>query len=378
MEMFMKAAVFTEVGKPLAIEDLELQPPKQGEVKIKMAASGVCHTDLSVMNGTLPGSSPMVLGHEGAGVVEEVGPGVTSVAPGDHVVTCWVGQCGYCYMCLRNEPNLCENSLLIQALGTQADMTPRFERADGTAVHQFCGTGTFSPYSVLPEFSVVKIRKDMPLDVAALLGCGVLTGVGSVFNSANVSHGSSVAVIGLGGVGLSVIQGARIAGATQIIAVGRAEDKLELARKMGATHTVNNRDVDGVTAVKALTETTPSGTPRGVDYSFEAVGTSGTVQEAIGYLRRGGTMCFLGVPQMSDKLELNIFGELFFNNKTVMGGYYGGANAKRDIPELVDHYLAGRLMLDELISNRIPVDKVNEAFDSMQSGGLARSLITYD
>lgn len=371
-----RAAVFTAIDQPLEIQDLELDAPKSGEVKVKMAASGVCHSDLSIQNGTLPLPPPIVLGHEGAGVVVEVGDGVTGIAPGDHVVTSWVGQCGTCYACTHGQPYLCEVTALVQATNALLDGTPRFSR-DGSPVGQMSACGTFTEYTVVPSIACVKLPEDIPLNRAALLGCGVLTGCGAALNTAQVRPGDSVAVIGCGGVGLNVIQGARIAGAAQIIAVDMVATKLELAKTFGATHTVNAGDGDPVEQVKALTGAGPMG-PRGVDAAFEVVGSTALLQQALGMTRRGGKVVFVGVPRMDDLMTWGPFMELFAFDKRISGSFYGHCNIHRDVNRYVDLYREGKLLLDELVSATITLDDVNGAFEAIEKGEVARSVIVYD
>lgn len=371
-----RAAVFTGVGQPLEIQELVLDDPKPGEVKVKIAASGVCHSDLSIQNGTLPLAPPIVLGHEGAGVVVDVGEGVTAFRPGDHVVTTWVGQCGTCYTCTHGEPFLCEATSLVQATNALLDGTPRFS-LDGKPVGQMSACGTFTEYTVVPAIACVKVPDDIPLDRAALLGCGVLTGCGAAINTGGVQPGDTVAVIGCGGVGLNVIQGARIAGAAHIIAVDMVASKLELAKTFGATHTVNAGDGDPVEAVKALTSIGPMG-PRGVDIAFEVVGATALLQQALSMARRGGRVVFVGVPRMDDMMTWSPFMELFAFDKKVSGSFYGHSNIHRDINRYVDLYREGKLLLDELVSRTISLDDVNGAFDALEKGEVARSVISYD
>lgn len=370
-----RAAVFTGVGQPLEIKELELDAPKAGEVKVKIAASGVCHSDLSIQNGTLPLAPPIVLGHEGAGVVVEVGDGVTSFKEGDHVVTTWVGQCGTCYTCMRGEPSLCEVTALVQATNALLDGTPRFSEG-GSPVGQMSACGTFTEYTVVPSIACVKVPEDIPLDRAALLGCGVLTGCGAALNTAGVKPGDTVAVIGCGGVGLNVIQGARIAGAAHIIAVDMVASKLELARTFGATHTVDASEGDPVEAVKALTGSGPMG-PRGVDIAFEVVGSTALLQQALGMARRGGRVVFVGVSRMDDMMTWSPFMDLFAFDKKISGSFYGHSNIHRDIARYVDLYREGKLLLDELVSATITLDDVNAAFAALEKGEVARSVIEY-
>ncbi len=365
----MKAAVLTGVDTPLEIrDDVEIAAPGPGEIRVEVAASGVCHSDLSVQNGTIPLPTPMVLGHEGAGIVAAVGEGVATVAPGDHVVLSFVPACGECYTCLRGQPYICEKSAM-QAAGGLLDGTTRLT-AGGAALHQMACLGTFGESAIVPEISVVKIADDVPLDVAALIGCGVLTGVGAAINTASIQPGDTVAVIGCGGVGLNVIQGARIAGAGRIIAVDMFDTKLEMAREFGATDMVNPSSGEAVGQVMTLTE-------RGVDVAFEVIGLEATIMQAIDMVRPGGEAIIVGVPRMDVMLSLNAAFTFLYLNKTIKGCWYGSADVKRDVPKLIDLWKDGNLKLEELISREIKVEDVNEAFAAMQSGEVARSVIRH-
>ena len=286
-----KAAVCPAINESLEVVDVGLDDPKAGEVRVRMGASGVCHSDLSVVNGTLLSPLPAVLGHEGAGVVEAVGEGVTRVKPGDHVVLSFVPQCGTCYMCTHDTPEMCETGFIAMALGAQLDMTPRFSR-DGAPLHQMSALGTFSEELVCPEISVGQDRPDVPFTSAALIGCGVLTGFGAAANTADIAQGDTVAVIGCGGVGLNAIQGAKWKGAERIIAVDRFDSKLDMAKQFGATDLVNATNGDPVAQVQELTG------GRGVDVSFEVIGLKDTVQQAFAMARRGGQAIIVGVPKM--------------------------------------------------------------------------------
>ncbi|MBI2169946.1 MAG: Zn-dependent alcohol dehydrogenase [Actinobacteria bacterium] len=366
-----KAAVLPALNEPMELLDLDLEAPKAGEVKVKMAASGVCHSDLSVQNGTILLPTPCVLGHEGAGVITEVGEGVTNVAPGDHVVLSFVPQCGTCFFCAREQGQLCEAANIALVSGGLLDGTPRFSR-DGSPIFQMSACGTFSEETVVPAIGVVKIDPDMPLKQAALIGCGVLTGVGAALNTARIREGDTVAVVGCGGVGLNVIQGAKLAGAEQIIAVDMVEGKLELAQKFGATDTVNAGEGDAVSGVMSLTQ------QRGADLAFEVIGLKATIDQTINMTRRGGQAILVGVPNMEVMIELPAFLGLVVAEKSIKGCWYGSSNVGTDIPKLVSLYQDGKLMLDELISREIDNGQVNEAFDAMQKGEVARSVIVYD
>lgn len=365
-----RAAVLTALDTPLEVAEVDLSPPRAGEVRIRLAASGVCHSDLSVQNGTLPGALPMVLGHEGAGVVVEVGEGVTNVRPGDHVVVSWVPQCGTCYFCARDQAELCEVGTAAMTTGGLLDGTTRFSWK-GNPLMQMASSGTFAEEAVIPAISAVKIPPDMPLQQAALIGCGVLTGVGAATNTARIRPGDTVAVVGCGGVGLNVIQGARIAGAERIIAVDMLASKLELARRFGATDTVNAAEGDPVSRVMELTA------QRGADVAFEVIGLAPTIDQTINMTRRGGQAILVGVPRMDVMVNVPAFFGVVLMEKTIKGCWYGSSNVHRDVPRLVELYKEGRLLLDELISRRISLDQVNEAFEALKTGEVARSLITY-
>jgi NDMA-dependent alcohol dehydrogenase len=365
-----KAAVCAGIDQPLEVVDVDLDPPKAGEVRVRMGASGVCHSDLSVVNGTLLSPLPSVLGHEGAGVVEEVGDGVGTVAPGDHVVLSFVPQCGTCYFCTHDTPEMCETGFMAMATGGQLDMTPRFGRG-GAPLHQMSGLGTFSDELVCPEISTVKIDPEVPLTSAALIGCGVLTGFGAAANTADVRKGDTVAVIGCGGVGLNVIQGAKFRGAERIIAVDQFESKLDLAEQFGATDRVNAKEADAVAQVQELTN------GRGVDVAFEVIGLKTTVQQALAMARRGGQAIIVGVPKMEQTMEIPIAMELLVNEKQVRGSWYGSSAVQRDVPQLVDLYKRDVLKLDELVSRKIGLADINDAFTAMEAGEVARSVVDY-
>jgi len=367
----VKAAVLVGVGQPLEIrDDIEVEAPRAGEVKLRMGASGVCHSDLSMQNGTMFGPAPIVLGHEGAGVIEEVGEGVTGLKPGDHVVVSWVPQCGECFYCTRGEGYLCERSGAALASGGLLDGTPRMT-SQGAPLFQMAAAGTFSEVSIIPAVGAVKIPDDVPMPVAALIGCGVLTGVGAAMNTADIKEGDTVAVVGCGGVGLNVIQGARIAGAAEIIAVDMLPTKLDMAKEFGATTIVNASDGDPVGKVLELTQ------QRGVDVAFEVIGLKQTIEQTIMMTRRGGEAILVGVPRMEIMLELPAFFGVVLMSKTIKGCWYGSSNVQQDVPRLLEYYQRGELKLDELISRRIKVDEVNDAFSAMEAGEVARSVIQY-
>ncbi|MEY2450182.1 MAG: S-(hydroxymethyl)glutathione dehydrogenase / alcohol dehydrogenase [Acidimicrobiaceae bacterium] len=365
-----KAAVCVGLNEPLEIQDLDLDSPHAGEVRVRMGASGVCHSDLSIQNGTLMGALPMVLGHEGAGVVEELGEGVTGLEVGDHVVVSWVPQCGECFFCKKGQGFLCEAGQTAMMTGGLLDGTTRFSRS-GQPVTQMACSGTFSEQAVIPAIGAVKIPKDVPLEIGALIGCGVLTGVGAALNTASIRRGDTVAVIGCGGVGLNVIQGAKIAGAEEIIAIDMLSNKLDMAKEFGATTLVNAGGGDPVSQVMDLTE------QRGVDVAFEVIGLKQTIEQTLMITRRGGEAILVGVPRMEVMLELPAFFGVVLMSKTIKGCWYGSSNVQQDVPRLLEYYKSGELKLDELISRRIKVDEVNDAFAAMEAGEVARSVIEY-
>ncbi|HEY5678448.1 MAG TPA: Zn-dependent alcohol dehydrogenase [Pseudomonadales bacterium] len=360
----MKAAVFREINQPMEIEEVALSKPGPREVLVRTAAAGVCHSDLHFFNGTYPGLLPMVLGHESAGVVEAVGSDVHYVKPGDHVITCLSVFCGHCEFCLTGHLSLCQEPETRRA----PDQEPRISH-DGAPVQQFANLGSFAEMMLVHEHAVAKIREDMPLDRAALIGCGVTTGVGAVIHTAKVEPGSTVAVIGCGGVGLSCINGAAIAGASRIIAVDMVASKLDLARKFGATDVVNAAEMDAINEVKALTG-------GGVHYSFEAIGLKATAEQAFGMLRNGGTATVIGMIPPGDMVSLH--GPDFLFEKKIQGSMMGSNRFRVDMPRFVDLYLQGKLHLDDLVSSRIRLEDVNDAMAQLETGEIARNVIVFD
>jgi len=361
----MKAAVMRANKSPLSIEDVELASPGPREVLVRTHACGVCHSDLHVLEGSIPVPAPCVLGHEPAGVVEAVGKDVTYLQPGDHVIACLSVFCGTCNHCLSGRTNLCGGMATMRKPGEP----PRLSR-DGAVIHQFAHLSGFAEQMLVHENALVKIRTDMPLEQAALIGCGVTTGVGAALNTARIAPGSSVAVIGCGGVGLSALQGARIAGAGRIIAVDTVPWKLELARKLGASDTVNAADGDPVAAVKELTQ-------GGVETAFECIGTAPTCQQAVAMLCRGGTAVMVGVVPIGVAVGIPMF-DLVLSGKKILGSMMGDNRFRIDMPRYCDFYLDGRLRLDEMISARIRLDDVNDSFEKMKAGAVARSVIVFD
>lgn len=360
----MKAAVLREINKPLEIENIEHGDPGPREVLIRTAAAGVCHSDLHFQNGSYPYPLPAVLGHESAGVVEAVGSDVTYVKPGDHVITCLSAFCGHCEYCLTGHMSLCQEPELQRA----PDQPARLKKG-GENLWQFLNLSSFAEYMLVHEHAIAKIRPDMPLDRAALIGCGVTTGVGAVIHTAKVEPGSTVAVIGCGGVGLSAINGAAIAGAARIIAVDMVPSKLELARKFGATDVVNAKDGDPVEAVRELTG-------GGVHYSFEAIGLKQTAEQSFKMLARGGVSTIIGMIPVGTNIELH--GPEFLMERKIQGSNMGSNRFRVDMPRFVELYLQGRLHLDDLISRRIKLEDVNDGLKALETGEVARSVIIFD
>ncbi len=362
----MKAVVSLETDK-YSVEDVTLDAPRAGELRIQMAATGVCHSDVSVVNGTLPLPKPIVLGHEGAGIVAEIGEGVSGFELGDHVVLSFNPACGDCASCRRQEPQFCSVG---RPDGKMLDGTSRVKlRGKDLGVMQFLGC--MAEEAVVPAISAVKIDSSIPLDKAALVGCGVMTGVGAVINTARVTPGSRVAVFGCGGVGLSIVQGARLAGATQIIAVDLADNKLEMARHFGATDTVNGGQENAVLRCKELTG------GEGADFTFEAVGVPQLMLEANEAARRGGTVTIVGVGKLTDSVPFNGL-MLSMSGKTVKGCYYGDTNFKGDFPRLLELYRAGKLNLDDMVSATYAIDDAGQAIEDMLGNKNARGVIVFD
>ena len=362
----MKAVVVSDYNK-ISVEDVEIDAPKAGEVKIKMAATGVCHSDLSVINGTIPSPLPVVIGHEGAGVIEEVGPGVIGFEAGDHVVMSFVPNCRECFFCVRGQAYLCEKAGPLN-MGKMLDGTARVQH-NGSDLNVMTGLGCMAEYAVVSDISIVKIDKSIPLQVAALVGCGVTTGVGAALNTAHVEAGSTVAVFGCGGVGLSIIQGAAIAGAEKIIAVDLAENKLEMAEKFGATHSLKADD-DVVKGIRGLTG------KRGVDYAFEAIGNPKVIEAAFSATRSGGKTVVVGVGKRTDMATFNCLA-LPLQGKSVCGCMYGSANPAVDFPKMLNLYRAGRLDLEGMVSKTYSIDQAADAFADMEKSTNARGVIVY-
>jgi S-(hydroxymethyl)glutathione dehydrogenase/alcohol dehydrogenase len=359
----MKAAVLRSIPSPLVIEEVQVDTPGPHEVLIRTAAAGVCHSDLHFVEGKYPYPTPAVLGHESAGVVEAVGDQVTYVQPGDHVITCLSVFCGECEDCLSGHLSLCQ----ADSRSRPADGPQRLSQ-DGQPMAQFAHMSSFAEEMLIHEHGLVKIREDMPLDRAALIGCGVTTGLGAVFNTARVEPGTTVAVIGCGGIGLNCIQGAMIAGAGRVIAVDRVDTKLKLAEQFGATDVVDATYGDPVAQVQELTG-------GGVHYAFEAIGLKQTAEQAFQMLRRGGTATVIGMIPLGTSVEIH--GWELLQEKRLQGSNMGSNRFRIDMPRYVDLYLQGRLKLDELVSARIRLEQVNEAFEAMKAGEVARSVIVF-
>lgn len=360
----MKAAVFKEINKPLVIEQVEHGSPGPREVLVRTKAAGICHSDLHFLNGSYPIATPTVLGHEAAGIVEAVGSEVRYVKPGDHVITCLSAFCGHCDECLTGHMSRCIST----EIQRDEDEEPRL-RHGGQPMTQYLNLSAFAEYMLIHEHAIVKMREDMPFDRACLIGCGVTTGVGAVIHTAKVEPGSTVAVIGCGGVGLSAINGALLAGAGRIIAIDKLAGKLELARTFGATDVVNAAEGDPVQQVLELTG-------GGVHYSFEAIGLKATAEQSFRMLRRGGTATIIGMIPPGQTLELH--GLDFLAERKLQGSNMGSNRFRVDMPRFVDFYMQGRLKLDEMVSRRIRLEDINEGFDALKTGEVARSVIVFD
>jgi S-(hydroxymethyl)glutathione dehydrogenase / alcohol dehydrogenase len=362
----MKAAVFHGPRMPLSIEDVELDKPQDREVLIKTVASGVCHSDLHFVDGLYPYAAPAVLGHEAAGIIEEVGKQVTYVKPGDHVICCLSVFCGNCEQCMSGHPNRCSNKAATQR---NPQDKPRISQK-GKPINQFLDVSSYCEKMLLHENGVVKIREDFPLDRAALIGCGVTTGVGAVLNTAKIEPGSTVAVFGAGGVGLAAIQGARIAGARKIIAIDMFEGKLAMAKRLGATDTVDASSSDPVDEIRKQTD------GAGVDYAFEAIGLKKVAEQAFLALKPGGTATVIGMIPVGQKVELD--GYMFLTERKLQGSNMGSNRFRIDMPKYIDFYLQGRLNLDDMISRRGKLEDVNEAFRAMKAGEVARTVLMFN
>ncbi|MBW4474039.1 MAG: S-(hydroxymethyl)glutathione dehydrogenase/class III alcohol dehydrogenase [Stenomitos rutilans HA7619-LM2] len=369
--MDVKAAVALEAGKPLSIETVQLEGPKAGEVLVEIKATGVCHTDAYTLSGSDPeGLFPAILGHEGAGVVVDVGAGVTSLKPGDHVIPLYTPECRHCEYCLSQKTNLCQAIRSTQGRGVMPDGGSRFS-IDGKPLYHYMGTSTFANYTVLPEIAVAKIREDAPFEKVCYIGCGVTTGVGAVINTAKVEPGANVVVFGLGGIGLNVIQGARMVGANMIVGVDLNPKKKALAEKLGMTHFVNPSEIEG-DLVAHLVELTKGG----ADYSFECIGNVNVMRQALECCHKGwGVSVIIGVAGAGQEISTRPF--QLVTGRVWKGSAFGGARGRTDVPKIVDWYMDGKINIDDLITNVMPVDRINEAFDLMHSGEGIRTVITF-
>ncbi|MEZ5658038.1 MAG: S-(hydroxymethyl)glutathione dehydrogenase/class III alcohol dehydrogenase [Burkholderiaceae bacterium] len=369
--MDVRAAVAYKAGQPLVIETVQLEGPKPFEVLVEIKATGVCHTDEFTRSGADPeGLFPAIFGHEGAGVVVEVGMGVTSVKPGDHVIPLYTPECRGCKTCLSQKSNLCTAIRGTQGQGVMPDGTSRFS-INGEKIHHYMGCSTFANYTVLPEIAVAKIREDAPFDKVCYIGCGVTTGVGAVINTAKVKPGDNVVVFGLGGIGLNVVQGARLAGADKIIGVDLNPGRRELAEKFGMTHFVNPNEVEGdlVPYLVSLTD-------GGADFSFECIGNVNVMRQALECCHRGwGTSVIIGVAGAGQEIATRPF--QLVTGRTWKGTAFGGARGRTDVPKIVDWYMEGKINIDDLITHKLPLERINEAFDLMHAGESIRSVVEF-
>ncbi len=369
--MDIRAAVAYAAGKPLGIETVQLEGPKHGEVLVEVKATGICHTDAFTLSGADPeGLFPAILGHEGAGVVVEVGPGVTSLKTGDHVIPLYTPECRQCEYCLNPKTNLCQAIRATQGQGVMPDGTSRFS-LDGETLLHYMGTSTFANYTVLPEIALAKVREDAPFDKICYIGCGVTTGIGAVINTAKVEPGANVVVFGLGGIGLNVIQGARLVGADMIVGVDINPAKKALAEKFGMTHFVNPKEVEG-DLVPYLVDLTGGG----ADYSFECIGNVKTMRQALECCHKGwGESVIIGVAGAGQEIATRPF--QLVTGRVWKGTAFGGARGRTDVPRIVDWYMEGKINIDDLITHTMPLEDINNAFDLMHEGESIRSVVVY-
>jgi len=367
-----KAAVAWEAGKPLAIESIEVAPPKAGEVRVKVLASGVCHTDAFTLSGDDPeGVFPAVLGHEGGGIVESVGEGVTSVAPGDHVIPLYTPECGECKFCKSGKTNLCGKIRETQGKGLMPDGTTRFSK-DGKPIYHYMGTSTFAEYTVLPEISLARVNKEAPLEEVCLLGCGVTTGIGAILNTAKVEEGATVAIFGLGGIGLSAIIGAVMAKAGRIIAIDINESKFDLAKQLGATDVINPKAYD-----KPIQDVIVELTDGGVDYSFECIGNTDVMRSALECCHKGwGESVVIGVAGAGQEISTRPF--QLVTGRVWRGSAFGGVKGRSELPGMVEQYLNGEIPLKTFITHTMELDDINHAFDLLHEGKSIRSVVHFD
>jgi S-(hydroxymethyl)glutathione dehydrogenase/alcohol dehydrogenase len=368
--MKVRAAIAMEPGKPLVVDEIDLEGPKAGECLVRLAATGVCHTDAFTLSGEDPeGLFPAILGHEGAGVIEEVGSGVSSLEPGDHVIPLYTPECRQCKFCLSGKTNLCGAIRDTQGRGLMPDGSSRLSY-QGKPVHHYMGTSTFAEYTVVPEIALAKVNKAAPLDKICLLGCGVTTGIGAVLHTAKVEPGASVAIFGMGGIGLSVVQGAVMAGAERIICVDLNDSKFELAKQFGATDFINPSKV--ADTEEAIIEMTDGG----VDYSFECVGNTDLMATALRCTHKGwGESIIIGVAGAGKEIHARPF--LLVTGRSWRGTAFGGTKGRTQLPGFVDRYMAGRIRLDEMVSTTMPLEEINNAFDLMHRGEVIRSVILF-
>ncbi|WP_425890932.1 S-(hydroxymethyl)glutathione dehydrogenase/class III alcohol dehydrogenase [Aeromonas veronii] len=366
-----KAAIAWGPGQPLSIEEVEVMPPQAGEVRVRIVATGVCHTDAFTLSGEDPeGVFPCILGHEGGGIVESVGEGVTSVKVGDHVIPLYTPECGECKFCKSGKTNLCQKIRATQGKGLMPDGTTRFSK-DGQPIYHYMGTSTFSEYTVLPEISIAKVDPAAPLEEVCLLGCGVTTGIGAVMNTAKVKEGESVAIFGLGGIGLSAVIGARLAKAGRIIAIDINESKFELARKLGATDCINPNDYD-----KPIQEVIVELTDGGVDFSFECIGSVKVMRAALECCHKGwGESVIIGVAGAGQEISTRPF--QLVTGRVWRGSAFGGVRGRSELPSYVQRYMQGEFRLDDFITHTMPLEQINEAFDLMHQGKSIRTVIHY-
>ena len=370
--MDIKAAIAWEAGKPLSIETVQLEGPRAGEVLVEIKATGVCHTDAYTLSGADPeGLFPSILGHEGAGIVVEVGEGVTSLKPGDHVIPLYVPECRQCDYCLSFKTNLCQAIRLTQGRGMMPDGTSRFSY-QGKKLHHYMGTSTFASHTVVPEIALAKIREDAPFEKVCYIGCGVTTGIGAVINTAKVEAGATVVVFGLGGIGLNVIQGAKMVGASMIVGVDLNPAKKALAEKFGMTHFVNPKEVEE-DLVSYLVDLTQGG----ADYSFECIGNVKVMRQALECCHKGwGVSVIVGVAGAGEEIATRPF--QLVTGRVWKGTAFGGARGRTDVPKIVDWYMNGQINIDDLITHVMPLEKINDAFELMHQGESIRSVITFD
>ena len=370
--MDVRAAVARQAGKPLTIETVQLDGPRDGEVLVEIKATGICHTDAFTLSGDDPeGAFPALLGHEGAGVVVDVGKGVTTLKKGDHIIPLYTPECRVCEYCLNPKTNLCQAIRETQGQGVMPDGTSRFS-SNGTPILHYMGTSTFANFTVVPEIALAKVREDAPFDKICYIGCGVTTGLGAVMNTAKVEPGSNVVVFGLGGIGLNVIQGARMVGANMIIGVDLNDSRKALGEKFGMTHFVNPNDIGGGDVVGHLVELTKGG----ADYSFEAIGNVTTMRQALECAHKGwGVSVIIGVAPAGAEIATRPF--QLVTGRVWKGTAFGGARGRTDVPKIVDWYMDGKVNIDDLITHTMPLDRINEGFDLMHEGKSIRSVVTF-